>query len=908
MATILDSLVTRLGFETDLSALRRFDGAVKRTRDRLDNLSSQMFGVGRAVGVVGAAATGVFGLAVKQAVQWESDFTGIRKTVNGTEEEFAALDKRLRDMSKNDVPVPVGELAKLAEIGGQLGIGIDILPDFVKVMADIGTSTNLAADEAASGLARFVNNTDATQADFDRVGASIVELGNNFETTEPEILAAALRLAGAGKLIGLTAAEILGTATAMTSLGINAEAGGTAFSRVWADMDAAVQTGSDDLDVFGQITGRAGGEFAGLFKSHPEQAIIAFSNGMGRMIANGENVHAVLEELGFDNVRVRDLILRTAGAGDKLEDAITAGSQAWDENTALAKEASLRYSTMASRFQFAKNRANDLAITVGSILAPIITDMVDRLEPLIKRVSEWIEQHPTAVKWVAALALALAGLGVLLIAIGVAAKALSIVLGGLTLAVATVRGAIWLWRNALLLTRAQLLLLNAQIAISRGLYMASAAATGIATTAQFVWRNALLATRAQLLLLNIATVASKAVQIAAAVATGALTAAQWALNAAMYANPIGLIVLAIVAGIAALIAIGYVIWKFRDQIIGALGMAWNWVKDNWPLLAGMLLVPFTGGLSLLIPLIWKYWDEIVAVFNAIVTFITDIDLFAAGKAFLRSFVDGFLSVKDFLIDAVSGVLDEARDWLPFSDAKKGPLSDLTASGQAIIDTLAAGIRQAGSQPVNQALQVELAGVPAIDVLAPTLPSLTAPTLPALSLPSLDALSAMLDGFLSRLPALPALAAPTMPPLTAPALPPLTAPALPALTTAALPALTTAALPALTTAALPALTTAALPSLSLSLPNLDDLSAMLGGFLDRLPDLTTMTALPVGPVPQPAAAGVDGGGGMTLTLSIGQLNVTATNADPQEIARAIAGDELARQVRALVEQVDSRVRV
>ena len=135
---------------------------------------------------MGGVATGVFGLAVKQAVEWESDFTGIRKTVNGTEEEFAALDKRLREMSRIEVPVPVGELARWRRSAGKLGIGIDILPDFVKVMADIGTSTNLAADEAASGLARFVNNTDATQADFDRVGASIVELGNNFETTEPE--------------------------------------------------------------------------------------------------------------------------------------------------------------------------------------------------------------------------------------------------------------------------------------------------------------------------------------------------------------------------------------------------------------------------------------------------------------------------------------------------------------------------------------------------------------------------------------------------------------------------------------------------------------------------------------------------------------------------------------------------
>ena len=77
-----------------------------------------------------------------------------------------------------------------------------------------------------------------------------------------------------------------------------------------------------------------------------------------------------------------------------------------------------------------------------------------------------------------------------------------------------------------------------------------------------------------------------------------------------------------------------------------------------------------------------------------------------------------------------------------------------------------------------------------------------------------------------------------------------------------------------------------------------------------PTWLRMTApLPVGPVPQPALAGAGAGGeGMTFTLTIGELNVTATNADPQEIAKAIVDGELARQVRALVEQVDSRVRV
>ena len=787
--TVLDKLVTQLGFETDLSALRRFDGAVKNTRRRLDSLSTQMFGVGRAVGIVGGAATGVFGLAAKQAINWESDFTGVRKTVDATEAEFEVLESTLRRMARDDVPLPVGELAALAESAGQLGIETDSIDEFVKVIAQLGTTTNLAAEEGATQLARFANITGMSQDDFDRLGSTVVDLGNNFATTEAEIVGMSLRLAGAGDLIGLTEAQILGISTALTSVGINAEAGGTAFSRVFAEMDKSIQTGGDTLEAFGALTGRTGGEFAGIFKEQgADVAILEFVAGLQRTIDSGENVHLVLEELGFDTVRIRDALLRSAGAGDLLTNAIQAGSTAWDENTALAKEASLRYSTMASRFQFAKNRANDLAITVGGILAPIITDMVDRLEPLIEWVTDWVEKHPGAVKWLAGLALALVAIGGALLVIGAALKGASILLGLVQgiVAVAGVIAGIGLGPLLLIvaaLVGGALLIIKHwdQIKLFFAGFWEGFTNKTDDVTAAF---GRLLAEAGELV---------DAFSLLTEASDGSTD-----------------------SGVKFGEAFGFALYTLLDAVAAIL----NGFGDLIRLLAWVneSVMTFSDNVNAyLLAAFQNVRDAIVGFF--------DLDLSEQGRAMLQSFIDGFLAVKDKLTDAVGDALSSARDFLPFSDAKKGPLSDLTASGQAIVDTLAAGIRQAGSQPVNQALQVELAGVPAIDVTAPTLPSLTAPPLP-----------------------------------------------------------------------------------SLSLPNLDDLSAMLGGFLDRLPDLTTMTALPVGPVPPPAAAGAGVGGGMTLTLSIGQLNVTATNADPQEIARAIAGDELARQIRALVEQVDSRVRV
>ena len=102
--------------------------------------------------------------------------------------------------------------------------------------------------------------------------------------------------------------------------------------------------------------------------------------------------------------------------------------------------------------------------------------------------------------------------------------------------------------------------------------------------------------------------------LAGAVATGVMTVAQWALNVALTANPIGVLIVGIGLLIAALIAVGFAVYKFRDEILTGLGAAWNWVKDNWPLLLAILTGPF----GLAVFAIIKYKDEIIAIITGLV--------------------------------------------------------------------------------------------------------------------------------------------------------------------------------------------------------------------------------------------------------------------------------------------------
>src|SRR5690606_12665924 len=192
---------------------------------------------------------------------WQSDFAGVQKTVDDTTEGYAELSGELREMARS-LPASHSAIAGVAEAAGQLGISRENITGFTRTMIDVGESTNLAADEAATSLARFSNIMGTSQDQFSNLGSAIVELGNNYATTEAEIVAMSMRLAGAGRQARMSEGEVLGLATALSSVGIEAEAGGTAFSRVLIEMGTAVDTQDAKLSTFAETAGMSAAQFS----------------------------------------------------------------------------------------------------------------------------------------------------------------------------------------------------------------------------------------------------------------------------------------------------------------------------------------------------------------------------------------------------------------------------------------------------------------------------------------------------------------------------------------------------------------------------------------------------------------------------------------------------------------------
>lgn len=334
--------------------------------------------------------------------------------MDGTPQQFAQLSNSIREMAK-EMPSSAVEIAHVAEAAGQLGVPIGAIKDFSKTMINLGVSTNLSSEEAASSIAKIGNIMQVSGKDLGtwsaHFGSSLVDLGNHFSTTERDIVEMTNRLAAGGKLAGLTTPEILGLATAMSSVGIEAEAGGSAMTQTLTGIGKAVsgvgKGAKEKLEVIAQTAGMTAEQFSTAWKQKPAEALQAFIKGLQRAHDEGKNMDGILDELGMTGIRQGNMLKSLASASDKMSEAVSRSNTAWKENNALTNEASKRYETTESQLKIFKNKLTDIAIEFGGPLLKALNSGLDAAKPWLQTLSDMAkkfsemstEQQQNILKW-----------------------------------------------------------------------------------------------------------------------------------------------------------------------------------------------------------------------------------------------------------------------------------------------------------------------------------------------------------------------------------------------------------------------------------------------------------------------------------------------------------------------------
>lgn len=342
-------------------------GKVEANKASLDTL-------GRTATTAGVATLAGVGMATKAAMDWETAWAGVLKTVDGTDAQIATLHESLREMART-MPATHSEIAAVAEAAGQLGVATDDVAEFTRVMIMLGETTNVTADQASTSFAQFMNVMGSSPDMVDNLASALVALGNNGASTEADILALSQRIASAGASVGMTEANVLGFAAALANVGVEAEAGGTAISMSFQQIDAAVRKGGDALEKIAATSGMSAQEFKAAWGRDAAGAAQAFIVGLGRMQESGESAKGLLDELGMSGIRQSDALMRLALSGEKFTDTMELSGQAIASTSALTDEYAKRAETTASQVQVAWNNIKDAGIEAGAVMLPVVATL-----------------------------------------------------------------------------------------------------------------------------------------------------------------------------------------------------------------------------------------------------------------------------------------------------------------------------------------------------------------------------------------------------------------------------------------------------------------------------------------------------------------------------------------------------
>lgn len=395
---------------SSLAAFKATVSAIDSDFTKLDKGFNKIMGVGKkcfsAIATAAAVAATAIGAATAASISvgsnFESAFAGVKKTVEATDEEYEQLRQSILGMAR-EIPFAATEIAGVMEIAGQLGIANDSLTDFTETMINLGVSTNMSAEDAATSLAKFANIMSMDNygedgiSNYERLGSTIVDLGNNFATTEADIVDISESLAAAGKLAGMSEADIMGISAAMSSVGLTSEAGASSMSRLIMQMQQSVAEGGDSLQQYAETAGMTAEEFTTAFKDDAAGAVVSFIEGLNTA---GEDSYGILEDLELSTIRTRKAFLSLAGADDLMGNAIDMANEAWDENTALAIEAANRYETAESKVQLMKNAFSELGIVAYDELREPYVSVIEEITGKVQDMTEYVGSADGVSKWI----------------------------------------------------------------------------------------------------------------------------------------------------------------------------------------------------------------------------------------------------------------------------------------------------------------------------------------------------------------------------------------------------------------------------------------------------------------------------------------------------------------------------
>jgi hypothetical protein len=279
---------------------------------------------------------------------FDRQLIAVGKTTNITGESLQDLGRRVVDLGGELNGIQIQGLLNTAEVAGQLGVkGTRNILAFSEAVEKLKLTSDIVTREQVQNLAKFIEVSEDSFNNADKLASVITELGNNFATTEAQILSNATEIQKGVALYKTSAESVLGLGAATSALGAQAEASRSAVQLTFKAIDKAIASG-DGLNKILELTTLTERELAKQFRKDASVVFERFIEGLVRAKDEGENLNLVLQEVGINQIRTTAVVGALASNYDVLKSALQQSRDEYVANIALNREVEAASKSIAS--------------------------------------------------------------------------------------------------------------------------------------------------------------------------------------------------------------------------------------------------------------------------------------------------------------------------------------------------------------------------------------------------------------------------------------------------------------------------------------------------------------------------------------------------------------------------------
>ncbi len=414
------------------------------------DLDKGMKGVGasiekhqKAIGVgmtaMGATILTGLGLSLKAAGDFEGAMREVNTMMGLADEEFTDFSKQVQTLA-SDLGVDAVESANALYQAISAGIPKENVLEFLEIATKAAIGGVTDTETAVDGLTTVINAFKLPMSDAQKVADLMFTTVKGGKTTFEELSASLFQVAPIAAASGVSFEETAAALATMTKQGVPTAQATTQLRQAMVALQKPTADMQNVIEELGFESGQAMLEELGLAETLNtlRDATGGSNEQLMKMFGSVEAGSAVLALTG-ENAQTFATDL------EAMANAEGAATEAFEE---MEKGASRQMEAL-------KNSFKGIAISVGTVLLPILKDLVSSVKPIIENIKNWMAENPgltkTIIIAVGAIGGLLAVLGPLLIMLPAIIAGFSLLLGPVGLVIlgitALIAIGILLWKN-----------------------------------------------------------------------------------------------------------------------------------------------------------------------------------------------------------------------------------------------------------------------------------------------------------------------------------------------------------------------------------------------------------------------------------------------------------------------------